>query len=586
MPSADQQRAEERRRAGHRLIRAALKVRRRTLGLAISAATVYLVVVLATPLVARNAIDNVVVGDHRDQLTPYIVAILALGIVRGLAGAMRKYQATKGPAFISNDLRLQLYEHFQRLSVSVHDRMGAGQLMARASTDITALEQALNPVPWAIQSAAMFVLGVVVLMFVQAMLATAVAIVVSVGIVWGLYRARALYPTSLALQEQLGEWSEFVEQQTQGVRVVKGHGFEPQFAAMGDERAARIRDAGIKFAQARAGFYAALLAGPGTAMIVVVGLGGWLGATGRMTPGDFLAFIQYVALLITPVLAGAELLSNWPQASAASARISEVLSAQADVAEHAHARHLPAGAGALRFEGVTFGYDADRPVLHDFDLEIAGGTSVALVGASGAGKTTAVVLACRFYDPQQGRVFLDDVPVDDLRLRELRNAVSIVFEDTVVFTASIRENLRVGHPEATGQDIERAAELAEADTFIRALPDGYDTVVGPQGYSLSGGQRQRLAIARAILRDSRVLILDDAMSAVDPPTEAEIRRGLLHAMEGRTTLVIAHRVETISLAERVVLLHEGRVVADGTHEELLALPDYRRALALDTKVAS
>jgi ATP-binding cassette subfamily B protein len=302
-----------------------------------------------------------------------------------------------------------------------------------------------------------------------------------------------------------------------------------------------------------------------------------------MTPGDLLAFVQYVALLITPVLAGSELLSNWPQASAASARISEVLHAQADVDEHAHAQHLPAGPGALRFEGVTFGYDEGRPVLHDLDLEIAGGTSIALVGASGSGKTTFAFLACRFYDPQQGRVLLDGVPVDDLKLRELRGAVSIVFEDTVVFTASIRENLRVGHPEASDRDIERAAELAEADHFIRALPDGYATVVGPQGYSLSGGQRQRLAIARAILRDSRVLILDDAMSAVDPPTEAEIRRGLLHAMEGRTTLVIAHRVETISLAERVVLLHEGRVVADGTHDELLALPEYRRALALDAK---
>ena len=220
-------------------------------------------------------------------------------------------------------------------------------------------------------------------------------------------------------------------------------------------------------------------------------------------------------------------------------------------------------------------------LFDDLDLVVDGGSSIALVGASGAGKTTLAFLACRFYDPTSGRVFLDGVPVDELRIAELRGAVSIVFEDTVVFTDSIRENLRVGRPEATDEEIERTGRLAEADRFVRALPHGYDTVVGPQGYSLSGGQRQRLAIARAILRDSRVLILDDAMSAVDPPTEAAIRRGLVQAMRGRTTLVIADRVETISLADRVVLLDAGRIIADGRHEDLLRLPEYRRALALD-----
>ena len=230
---------------------------------------------------------------------------------------------------------------------------------------------------------------------------------------------------------------------------------------------------------------------------------------------------------------------------------------------------------------MSFEYVPGRPLFADLDLVVDGGSSVALVGASGAGKTTLAFLACRFYDPTAGRVLLDGTPVADVRLDELRGAVSIVFEDTVVFTASIRANLRVGRPEATDAEIERAASLAEADTFVRALPNGYDTVVGPQGFSLSGGQRQRLAIARAILRDSRVLILDDAMSAVDPPTEAAIRRGLVEAMRGRTTLVIAHRVETISLADRVVLLDGGRVIADGTHDELLQLPEYRRALALD-----
>jgi ATP-binding cassette, subfamily B, bacterial len=573
--------AAARRKTGQRLVWTAIVARRRTILFALSGASVYLSVVLATPLVARQAVDTLVVDGEEDRLGFFVALLLGLGVVRAASGAMRKYQATKGPALIANDLRRRLYEHFQWMSFSFHDRMGAGQLMARASTDVTSLETALGPLPWTIQSVAMFVCGVIVLAFVQPLLAAVVAVVVGAGIAYGLWRARALYPASLALQEALGDWSGFVEQQVQGVRVVKGHGFEAQFSAQGAARASTIEVAGIEFARARALFYAALLAGPGSAMLVVVGLGGWLGATGHMTPGDLLAFFQYVALLITPVIAGAELLSNWPQASAASARIAEVLAAETDIAERPHAHHLPSGPGTLRFEDVTFAYGESRTLFDHLDLVVDGGSSVALVGASGSGKTTLAFLACRFYDPRAGRVFLDGKPVDELRLDELRGAVSIVFEDTVVFTASIRENLRVGRPEASDAEIERAAVLAEADAFVRALPAGYDTVVGPQGYSLSGGQRQRLAIARAILRESRVLILDDAMSAVDPPTEAAIRRGLVEAMRGRTTLVIAHRVETISLADRVVLLDGGRVVADGTHEELLDRPEYRRALALD-----
>ncbi len=563
-----------------------MRARRRHLLFALSGASLYTAVVLATPLVAGAVIDTVITHHHRGRLRGYVLMLLALAVLRAASGALRKYQATKGPAHMSNDLRRRLYDHFQRLSFSFHDRMGAGQLMARASTDVTAVEQVLNPLPWGIQSCAMFVFGVLLLLLVQPLLASAVAVVVAIGIACALRRAASLYPASLHVQERLGEWSEFVEQQVQGIRVVKGHGFERQFQHNGGDLAANTRDAGIALSVARATFQAALIAGPGCAFVVVVGLGGWLGATGRISPGHLLAFLQYLAILVAPVTVGAEFLSQWPQASAAAARIVEVLAAQPDVAEPANARPLRPGGGALRFDHVTFAYAAGRPVLADLDLEIAAGSCVALVGAAGAGKTTAAFLTCRFYDPTSGVVLLDDQPVNEIHLADLRHAVSIVFEDTVVFTATIGENLRVGRPDASDRQIEHAAELAEADEFIRALPDGYDTVVGPQGYSLSGGQRQRLAIARAILRDARLLILDDALSAVDPPTEAAIRRGLLEAMKGRTTLVIAHRIETIGLADRVVLLVAGRVVADGTHEELLKIAAYRHALAIDERAVA
>ncbi|MGO9876689.1 MAG: ABC transporter ATP-binding protein [Acidimicrobiia bacterium] len=578
--------AADRRRAGFRLILETVRARRRHLLFALSGASLYTAVVLATPLVAGAVIDTVITHHHPGRLRGYVMMLLALAVLRAASGALRKYQATKGPAHMSNDLRRRLYDHFQRLSFSFHDRMGAGQLMARASTDVTAVEQVLNPLPWGIQSCAMFVFGVLLLLFVQPLLASAVAVVVAIGIACALRRATSLYPASLHVQERLGEWSEFVEQQVQGIRVVKGHGFERQFQHDGADLAANSRDAGITLSVARATFQAALIAGPGCAFVVVVGLGAWLGATGRISPGHLLAFLQYLAILVAPVTVGAEFLSQWPQASAAAARIAEVLAAEPDVAEPANARPLRPGGGAVRFEHVTFAYAAGRPVLADLDLDIAAGSCVALVGAAGAGKTTAAFLTCRFYDPSSGVVLLDDQPVNEIHLADLRRAVSIVFEDTVVFTATIRENLRVGSPDASDHQIEHAARLSEADEFIRALPYGYDTVVGPQGYSLSGGQRQRLAIARAILRDARLLILDDALSAVDPPTEAAIRRGLLEAMKGRTTLVIAHRIETISLADRVVLLDAGRVVADGTHEELLKIPAYRHALAIDERAVA
>ena len=447
--------AAERRRAGFRLIRETVRARRRHPLFALGAASVYTAVVLITPLVAGAVIDNVIVKGHSELLPEYIAVLLALGVLRAAAGATRKYQATKGPAHMSNDLRRRLYDHFQRLSFSFHDRVGAGQLMARTSTDVTAVEQVLNPLPWGIQSSAMFVFGVMFLLLVQPLLAGAVAVVVVIGIVIALRRAAALYPASLSVQERLGEWSEFVEQQVQGIRVVKGHGFEQQFQEGGAGIADKTRDAGISFAVARASFQAALIAGPGCAFIVVVGLGGWLGATGRITPGHLLAFLQYLAILVAPVAVGAEFLSKWPQASAAATRIAEVLAAEPDVSEAPHARGLRPGGGAVRYEHVTFGYRADRPVLTDLDIEIAAGSSVALVGASGAGKTTAAFLTCRFYDPDRGRVLLDGQPVNELRLSELRRAVSIVFEDTVVFTASIRENLRIGEPDASDRALQQ-----------------------------------------------------------------------------------------------------------------------------------
>ncbi len=570
-----------RRTAARALLRHHLWLRRRTLGAAFAGAAVYTTVVLIIPLVARRAIDDVVEAGHTDNVRSYVFVLLGLAVFRAIGGGVRKYQATKNPAMVANDIRDRLFAHVQRMSFSFHDRIGAGQLMARASTDVSMVEQAISPLPWFTQSVVMFFAGVALLFFVQPLLASVVGLVVVIAMIVALRRARALYPAAAEVQARLGFYAQFIEQQVQGIRVVKGHGFERVFGAQGAALADDVRRAGTERARVRARFSASMLAAPGLAMLVVVGVGGWLGATGRMTAGDLLAFLQYLALLVAPVAAGAELLAMWPQGMAAAERITDVLSTESDVIERVRPERLHAGGGAIEFRNIDFGYRDDVPVIHDLSLSIAAGESVALVGSSGSGKSTLAYLLCRFYDPDAGSVALDGVDVCTVALQELRRAVSVVFEDTVVFTASIRANLAIGFAGAHDDQLRRAAELSEADEFIRALPDGYATIVGPQGYSLSGGQRQRLAIARAILRDSRVLILDDAMSAVDPPTEAAIRRGLVTAMRGRTTLIIAHRVETIALASRVVLLDKGRIVADGTHEQLLKNPAYRAALALD-----
>jgi ATP-binding cassette subfamily B protein len=389
-----------------------------------------------------------------------------------------------------------------------------------------------------------------------------------------------------SVQDGLGAYSRFVEQQVRGIRVVKGHGF----AAGGRERGAVLTAAVHRSASGvfslNARFWSTLLFAPAIATLVVVGLGGWLGAQGAISSGDVLTFLLYLSVLMVPMGVVAQLGSTWPVCAAAAARIAEVLDADPDVTDPPHPRLLPAGRGEIRFEGVTFGYRDGRPVLDDVNLRIAPGTSVALVGTSGAGKTTLTQLIPRFYDPWRGRVCLDGRDVSEMRLADLRGCIAIVFQDTVVFSASVRDNIAFAKPHATEAEIRDAARRAHCDVFIEQLPEGYDSLVGEGGASLSGGQRQRLAIARAILADSRVLILDDATSAVDPASDAAVREGLRQVMLGRTTVIVAHRVETLALADRVLLFDQGRIVADGVHQDLLSLPRYREALALPPRMSA
>jgi ATP-binding cassette subfamily B protein len=328
-------------------------------------------------------------------------------------------------------------------------------------------------------------------------------------------------------------------------------------------------------------FLPALEALPLIGMLVVLWYGGHLVLRHDISVGTFAAFGFYLALIVTPLRTIGQRVGTFQRAAAAARRVVEVLRAEPVVVESRTPRTFPERAD-VRFEGVRFAYDGERPVLDGFDLDIPAGTSLALVGATGSGKSTAAQLLARFYDPDAGRVTIGGVDLRDVKLGDLRRAVGIVFEDTFLFGDTVRGNVAFANPDAATDAVERAAQLAGAAEFVERLPEGYETMLGERGFSLSGGQRQRLAIARAILADPQVLILDDATSAVDATKEHEIRAALAEVMRGRTTLVIAHRPATIALADRVAVVEDGRVAEVGTHAELLRSVRYRELLALQS----
>jgi ATP-binding cassette, subfamily B, bacterial len=376
--------------------------------------------------------------------------------------------------------------------------------------------------------------------------------------------------------------STVVEETVTGMRAVKGFGAEGIQAERMDDQAGRVFDAAMSAARVRARFNPTLELLPTLSLVLVLWFGGHLVVSHQLTIGQLVEFNAYVLLLIWPLRMMGMLIAQAQRALAGARRIDEILSTAPAIVSCPRPRKLPAateqGLGEVVFEGVRFGYQPGHPVLDGFDLVIRPGESVALVGPTASGKTTVARLVPRFYDVDAGRILLDNIDVRDLRLRDLRQAVGIVFEDTFLFSDTIRANIAFADPSAPREQVERAARLAGAHQFICELPRGYETEIGEWGFSLSGGQRQRLALARAIVADPRVLILDDATSAVDPTKEHEIREALGEVMQGRTTIVIAHRPATIALADRVVLLDGGRAEAEGTHAHLLATSARYRAI--------
>ncbi len=560
----------ELRQRGWRLMRSAIAPQRSWVIGGVIAGLVWTGAKIAIPLLAAAAIDQGILPGDSTAIIVFSLLIVVAGIVQAVGTGARRYAAFRLSYRAETDLRQRLFAHLQRLHFAFHDQAQTGQLMARANSDIQQVNQVVVLLP--LTAASTFILvGVAVVMLLQnvvlALLALGALPLLNIA---ATRFSKKVAPVSLELQQELGDLSGVVEESVAGVRVVKGFGAEKLQEDRLEVEADAVLDRALTAAKLRSNFMPLVDFLPAVALVIILWYGGHLVLDGELQIGDLVAFNSFILMLIWPLRMGGMLVAQATRASAAAGRIDEILATENAVADPPHPVSMPEdGTGELRFEGVRFSYGGPT-VLDGLDLHVPGGQAIAVVGATGSGKTTIARLLPRFYDVDEGRVKIDGVDVRDVKVRELRRNIGIVFEDTFLFSESVRSNIAFADPEAKLDAVRRAAELSGAAEFVEALPEGYETVIGEHGFSLSGGQRQRIAIARAVLADPRVLILDDATSSVDPTKEHEIRSALREVMRGRTTLIIAHRAATIALADRVVLLDGGRIVAEGLHDELLA----------------
>jgi len=575
-----------RRRAAWRFVRAVIRSQLDgVIGAALSG-LLWQAGAVSAPLIVKYAIDHGVLTQDSDTLLIWLGALLAVGLLEMAAGAVRHLFAIRNRARSDARVRDAIFAHALRLDASYHDRVGPGELMSRASSDSEQVARMMDAIGHTIGYMLTVVAVAVVLLLIDWQLALVVLIPLPVISLSAWVYSRRYHARTERLQESWGEAASLTEEAVAGIRVVKGLGAGRPLAAEFRRRSDKIVGRALDIARLDAVFMPVLEFLPLLGLLAVLWLGGRRVVNGDLSYGSFVAFNAYVAMLVWPLRVLGQRVTTLQKALGASARISEVLETEPQLKEARRPVELGRPRGAVRLEDVRFGHEGDPPILDDLDLEVAPGESLALVGATGSGKSTVAGLLARLYDPDGGRVLLDGHDVRELRLADVRRAVALVFEETFLFTDTVRENIRFALPDADDSAVERAAELAGAAEFIAQLPEGYDTVLGERGFSLSGGQRQRVAIARAILADPAVLVLDDATSAVDATKEHEIRAALTTVMEGRTTLVIAHRPATIALADRVAVLAGGRIVEQGTHSELLRTsPRYRALLALEEAAA-
>ncbi|MEV0886895.1 ABC transporter transmembrane domain-containing protein [Streptomyces microflavus] len=550
---------------------------RRNVVLALGSSLAGMAVMALVPLITKVIIDDVVT-DHTRSLAVWTGLLIGAAVLVYIATYIRRYYGGRLALDVQHDLRTDMYTTITRLDGKRQDELSTGQVVGRATSDLQLIQGLLFMLPMTIGNVLLFIISLVIMAWLSLPL-TLVALAVAPALWFIARRSKArLFPATWYAQGQAAAVAGVVDGAVSGVRVVKGFGQEDQETGKLREVSRRLFAGRLRTIRLNSRYTPALQAVPALGQVAMLALGGWLATRGEITLGTFVAFSTYLAQLVGPVRMLAMVLTVGQQARAGVERVLELIDTEPSMKDGT--KELPADAPAgIEFDDVRFAYDEERPVLDGFSLTVEPGETMAIVGASGSGKSTVSLLVPRFYDVSHGAVLIGGHDVRELTQASLRSAIGLVPEDSFLFSDTVRSNIAYGFPDATQEQIEQAARAAQAHGFISALPDGYDTTVGEHGLTLSGGQRQRVALARAILTDPRLLLLDDATSAVDARVEHEIHEALKQVMAGRTTLLIAHRRSTLQLADRIAVLDGGKLAALGTHAELeRTSPLYRRLL--------
>ena len=519
------------------------------------------------PLIQQIIVDHSILAKEH-PVGPMLVVLLTTGVLGFTANYGRRYLGAKVSVGIQHDLRLAIHRHLYELDFSRHDELSVGDVMSRSTADLTLIQVFFFSVPMLVANLTLLIVALSVMFVLSPILSLVIAVFVPL-FAWLAIRFRnRIFPASWNDQRLSGAVAGVVDEAVTGVRVVKAFAQEDREFARLMDRSHELYQSRMRTARLNSRYSSTLQLLPMLGQLGVLAIGGWLALGGHITLGVFLAFASYMVQIITPVRILSGVLATAQQARAGSERVFELLDLQPRVTDSDDARPVIEPQGAVELDDVTFGYADALDTVHGISLKFRPGERIGLVGASGSGKTTLALLLARFYDPRSGVVRFDGTDVRDLTLSSLRRSVNVVFEESFLFSTTIKENIAFARPDATDAEIEAAARVAQAHEFILELSHGYDTVVGERGYTLSGGQRQRIALARAALANPAVLVLDDATSAIDARTEEAIHRSFEEELSSRTTILIAHRSSTLRLADRVLVIDEGRIVAEGTNAEL------------------